>query len=69
MARFINDSIAVFYYDTSIAEKACVFISDATPYIVKTVREALKMFYPNLIYVTCFAHAVHRFIVENRSEF
>jgi hypothetical protein len=35
IARFINDSITVFFFDTSIAERVCVFISDATPYMTK----------------------------------
>jgi len=30
---------------------------------------ALKIFYPNLIHVTCFAHAIHRFAEEIRNEF
>jgi hypothetical protein len=60
IARFINDSITAFVVDTSIDEIACVFISDAAPYMTKA-GVALKTFYPNLIHVTCFAHTVHRF--------
>ncbi|KAF0748382.1 Uncharacterized protein FWK35_00032412 [Aphis craccivora] len=67
IARFINDSITAFFVDTSIAERVCIFISDAAPYMTKA-GVALKIFYPNLIHVTCFAHAIHRFAEEIRNE-
>lgn len=68
MARFINESITAFFVDVNVAERVCVFISDAAPYMVKA-GEALNIFYPNLIHVTCFAHAVHRFAEEILNEF
>ncbi|KAF0709295.1 CGG triplet repeat-binding protein 1, partial [Aphis craccivora] len=67
IARFINDSITAFFVDTSIAERVCIFISDAAPYMTKA-GVALKIFYPNLIHVTCFAHAIHRFAEEIRND-
>lgn len=64
IVRFVNDSITAFFVD--IAERVCVFISDAAPYMTKA-GVALNIFYPNLIHVTCFV--VHRFAEEIRNEF
>nr|CAH7755190.1 unnamed protein product [Callosobruchus chinensis] len=49
-------------------EKICVFVSDAAPYMVKA-GQALKVFYPKLLHITCLAHGLHRVAEEIRKEF
>lgn len=65
IARFINDSIKSLYPDSSIDEKICIFISDAAPYMIKA-SQALQVFYPNLLHITCLAHGLHRLSEEIR---
>ncbi|GBP31961.1 hypothetical protein EVAR_18500_1 [Eumeta japonica] len=65
IARFINDSIRTLFSDSSMDEKICVFVSDATPYMVKA-GQALKVFYPKLLHITCLAHGLHRVAEEIR---
>lgn len=66
VARFVNDSIRSLFPDSS--DKIALFLSDATPYMVKAGK-ALEVFYPNMIHVTCIAHAVHRVAEEVRNTF
>lgn len=68
MARFVNDSIKQIFPNGSVDERICIFISDAAPYMIKA-GQALQVFYPNLIHITCFAHGFHRFAEEIRSTF
>lgn len=68
IARFINDSIKSLFPDSSMDEKICVFVSDGAPYMVKA-GQALKVFYPKLLHITCLAHGLHRLAEEIRSEF
>jgi len=68
IAQYINESIIVLFFDTSIAGRECVLISDATPYITKA-GVALKICYPNFNHVTRFAHTVHHFAEEIRNKF
>lgn len=68
IVRFINDSIKSLFPDSSMDERICVFISDGAPYMVKA-GQALKVFYPNLIHITCQAHGLHRLAEEIRKEF
>nr|CAH7760199.1 unnamed protein product [Callosobruchus chinensis] len=49
-------------------KKICVFVSDAAPYMVKD-GQALKVFYPKLLHITCLAHGLHRVAEEIRKEF
>lgn len=56
------------FVDISIAKRVRVFISKAALYMTKA-GVALKIFYPNLIHVICFAHAVHRFTEEIWNKF
>ncbi|KAL7296899.1 hypothetical protein TKK_0003039 [Trichogramma kaykai] len=68
VARFVNDSLNRLFFPESPNEKVLIFLSDAAPYMLKAVR-ALKPFYPNLIHVTCFAHALHRLAEQVRITF
>lgn len=68
IARFVNDSIKSLFPDGSMDEKVRVFISDAAPYMVKA-GQALQVFYPNSIHVTCLAHGLHRLAEEIRKDF
>jgi len=43
-----------------------LYVTDAAPYMVKS-SEALKVFYPKVIPVTCMAHGLHR-VAENIRE-
>ncbi|CAB0040086.1 unnamed protein product [Trichogramma brassicae] len=42
--------------------------ADAAPYMLKAGR-SLQPFYPNMIHVTCFAHALHRLAEKIRATF
>lgn len=55
VSRFINDSLRILWPEGGNDEKVRLLISDAAPYMIKT-GDSLKIFYPNIIHVTCVAH-------------
>lgn len=59
IARFFNDSMSLLWPTGVLHEKVLLFLSDAAPYMVKA-GASLKVFYPNMIHLTCLAHAFHR---------
>ena len=58
IARLINDTLRWVSpnFDSDLAR---ILISDAAPYMVKAGSD-LKTFFPNLLHITCLAHALHR---------
>jgi len=54
VARFINDGLKLLWPLGGNDEKVLLMLSDAAPYMTKT-GDTLKVFYPNLIHVTCVA--------------
>ncbi|KAL4135075.1 hypothetical protein QTP88_006732 [Uroleucon formosanum] len=65
VSRFVNDSLMEFFGDTLFQEKILLFISDAAPYMIKT-GGALKIFYSNMIHITCLAHDLNRVVEKVR---
>ncbi|KAF2882252.1 hypothetical protein ILUMI_23920 [Ignelater luminosus] len=51
-------NLSIFYPSTGAPEKV-LLLSDAAPYIVKEAG-ILKIFYLNLMHITCLAHSLHR---------
>jgi hypothetical protein len=49
-------------------EKVLLMLSDAAPYMTKT-GDTLKVFYPNLIHVTCVAHMMNKVAEKVREMF
>lgn len=68
LSRFVNDSLTNFFNNISFQDKILLFVSDAAPYMVKA-GGALKVFYPNMIHVTCVAHALNRVAEKVRDIF
>lgn len=59
IASLYNDSMSLLWPGGVQHSKVLLFVSDGAPYTVKA-GAALKTFYPNLLHVTCLAHALHR---------
>uniref|UniRef100_A0A2S2PVX4 DUF659 domain-containing protein n=1 Tax=Sipha flava TaxID=143950 RepID=A0A2S2PVX4_9HEMI len=68
VSRFINDSLKILWSAGGNDENLRLFLSDAAPYMVKT-GDALKVFYPNIIHVTCVAHMLNRVAEKVRELF
>lgn len=69
ISKFVNDSLTKFYLPKAVpSEKVLLMLSDAAAYMLKSARN-LKIFYNNLIHVTCLAHGVNRIAEEIRNEF
>lgn len=68
VARFVNDGLKVLWPESVPAEKVLVMCSDAAAYMLKAAV-ALKVFYPNLIHMSCLAHGLHRVAEEVRGSF
>uniref|UniRef100_A0A2S2PMY2 DUF659 domain-containing protein n=1 Tax=Schizaphis graminum TaxID=13262 RepID=A0A2S2PMY2_SCHGA len=63
VARIINDGLKLLWLLGGNDEKVLLMLSDTAPYMTKT-GDTLKVFYPNLIHVTCVAHIMNR-VAEN----
>lgn len=68
ISRFVNDSLRLLWPCGSKNEKVLVLLSDAAAYMVKAGK-SLEVFYPNLIHLTCLAHALNRVAEEIRQAF
>ena len=64
----MDESLLVLWPDGAKNDRLLVLLSDAASYMIKA-SEALKVFYPNLLHVTCFAHGVNRVAEQIRSMF
>ena len=58
MACLINDSLKDLWpnFDEDLFK---LLLSDAAPYLIKCGK-SLKVFFPSLFSLTCFAHGLHR---------
>jgi len=68
VARFINDGLKLLWPLGGNDEKVLLMLSDAAPYMTKA-GDTLKIFYPNLIHVTCLAHMFNRVAEKTREMF
>lgn len=68
ISRFINDSLKILWPAGGNDENLRLFLSDAAPYMVKT-GDSLKVFYPNIVHVTCVAHMLNRVAEKVRELF
>ena len=59
ISKLFNDSMSILRPEKIFHGKVLLYVTDAAPYMVKS-GEALKVFYPKLIHVTCMAHGLHR---------
>lgn len=59
VSRLVNDAMAVLWPNGTEHDRVLLLLSDAAPYMVKAGK-ALQVFYPNMVHVTCLAHALHR---------
>lgn len=69
ITRFIQQSLSSFFLPNPVPdEKFLVLLSDAAPYMVK-VGQNLRIFYPNMIHVTCLLHGINRVAETVRTEY
>lgn len=65
VARLVNDTLR------EVCENFTNFrllLTDAAPYMIRCGRD-LKVFYPNMLHITCLAHALHRVCEHVREMF
>lgn len=67
VARFVNDSLKTLWPDGG-GEDFRIFYTDAAAYMIKAA-DSLKVFYPNLVHVTCLAHGINRVAEEVRNQY
>lgn len=69
VTRFIQQSLSSFFLPNPVPEeKFLVLLSDAAPYMVR-VGQNLKLFYSNMVHVTCLLHGINRVAETIRTEF
>ena len=76
LERVNNSSIVVVFEnamnllwpDKVERENVLLFVSDAAPYMIKAAK-TLRLLYPNMIHVTCLAHALRRVAEEVRGSY
>lgn len=68
IAYFVNESLKVLYPAGVDGAKVMLLYTDAAAYMHKAAR-LLKTFYPQMVHVTCLAHALHRVCEELRKHF
>ncbi|KAL3068683.1 hypothetical protein niasHT_032099 [Heterodera trifolii] len=67
MARFVNEGLDSFSGDIK-KERVLFLVTDGAAYMKKAGKQ-LKVFYTNLLHVTCLCHALHRVAEKVRDEF
>lgn len=69
VTRFIQETLTNFWLPNPVpTEKILILLSDAASYMLK-VGQNLKIFYENLIHVTCLAHGLNRAAETIRASF
>jgi hypothetical protein len=68
ITRFINDSLKLLWTDVGMEQRVLLLLTDAASYMVKAGK-SLKIFYTNMIHVTCTAHACNRLAEKVRELF
>lgn len=65
----INESLQnILQFDQNQTHRVLLFVSDAAAYMLKAGK-LLKNIYPNMLHITCVAHALHRICEFIRNEF
>ncbi|XP_003738430.1 uncharacterized protein LOC100897181 [Galendromus occidentalis] len=68
VARVFYKSVEDLWPNDVQHERVLVFVTDAAPYMVAAAN-SLKVLFPNMIHVTCLAHAIHRVAEQARTIF
>lgn len=68
IARFVNSNIKILWPRESHEERVLLLVTDAAAYMLKAGRD-LKIFYPNIIHLTCLVHGFNRIAEEVRLHF
>ena len=68
VAQLFTSALNLLWPDGVKYEDVLLFTSDVAPYMKKAAK-ALKILFPNLLHVTCLAHALHRICEEIRGIF
>ena len=63
IAVVLDNAMNLLWPDKAERENVLLFVSDAAPYVIKAAK-ALQLLYPEMIHVTCLAHAQHRVAEE-----
>ena len=66
--QLLNFSMSQFRLNVLKMEDILLLVTDAAPYMIKA-GNGLTLLYPNLIYITCLAYALHRVSEEIRRNF
>lgn len=67
VSRFVNDSIRLLWPHGN-ESKVLLLLTDAAAYMIKAGKN-LKVFYPNLIHITCLAHGLNLIAEKVRTSF
>lgn len=67
IARFVNNGIRKLWPD-GMEDKVLLLTTDAAAYMIAAGR-SLKVFYKNMVHVTCLAHGIHRVAEYIRNSF
>lgn len=70
VSRLVNNSLTDFFKDSPapFQDKVLLLVTDAAPYMLKA-GVTLKVFFPNMIHVTCLAHGLNRVAEKVRDIF
>jgi hypothetical protein len=69
ISRFVNETLAMLFLPGQLPyEKVLYMVTDGAAYMVKAGQN-LKIFFPNLLHVTCMAHAMNRVAETVREAF
>lgn len=67
IARFVNDALLALWPHGN-AEKVLLLVTDVAAYMLKA-GENLKIFFPNMLHLTCYAHGLNRVAETIRQSF
>jgi hypothetical protein len=68
IAVVFNNAMNLLWPDKAERENVLLFVSDAAPYMIKAAK-VLQLLYPEMVHVTCLAHALHRVAEEVRGSY
>ncbi|XP_022180013.1 uncharacterized protein LOC111040403 [Myzus persicae] len=68
IAKLFDDSMHILWPEGVLHNDVLLYLSDAAPYMVKS-GNAIKIFYPKVIHVTCIVHGLHRIVEKIRGHY
>ena len=68
IARFVNTSLKALWPNNNFEDKILLLATDAAAYMLKAGKN-LKVFYPNMLHITCVIHGLNRVAEEVRLYF